>query len=46
MKRIVGHEDGAVTFSIYGSRSPLKAMVEALKHIHLDYDIKSPQKTP
>jgi integrase len=35
IKRIAGHEDGAVTFSIYGSRSPLKAMAEALRHIHL-----------
>lgn len=33
IKRIVGHEDGAVTFSIYGSRSPLKAMLDALHHI-------------
>jgi len=33
IKRIAGHEDGAVTFSIYGSRSPLKAMAEALDHI-------------
>lgn len=30
IKRIAGHEDGAVTFSIYGSRSPLKAMADAL----------------
>ncbi|MCX2708624.1 MULTISPECIES: site-specific integrase [unclassified Pseudomonas] len=35
IKRIAGHEDGAVTFSIYGSRSPLRAMLEALKHIHI-----------
>lgn len=33
IKRIAGHEDGAVTFSIYGSRSPLTAMADALKHI-------------
>lgn len=33
IKRIVGHEDSAVTFSIYGSRSPLKAMAEALSQI-------------
>ena len=33
IKRIAGHEDSAVTFSIYGSRSPLKAMAEALSHI-------------
>lgn len=35
IKRIAGHEDGAVTFSIYGSRSPLKAMAEALVQISL-----------
>ncbi|MCX2899014.1 site-specific integrase [Pseudomonas mandelii] len=35
IKRIAGHEDGAVTFSIYGSRSPLKAMAEALQRIEL-----------
>jgi integrase len=35
IKRIVGHEDASVTFSIYGSRNPLKAMVDALQHIHL-----------
>lgn len=33
IKRIVGHEDGSVTFGIYGSRTPLKAMAEALQHI-------------
>lgn len=33
IKRIAGHEDGAVTFSIYGSRSPLKAMFDALRQI-------------
>jgi integrase len=33
IKRIVGHEDSSVTFGIYGSRTPLKAMVEALQHI-------------
>jgi integrase len=31
--RIAGHEDGAVTFSVYGSRSPLKAMAEAISQI-------------
>lgn len=35
IKRIAGHEDGAVTFSVYGSRSPLRAMADALRHIHL-----------
>lgn len=35
IKRIAGHEDAAVTFSIYGSRSPLKAMAEALQQIEL-----------
>lgn len=33
IKRIVGHEDSSVTFGIYGSRTPIKAMVEAMKHI-------------
>ncbi|WP_408599754.1 site-specific integrase [Pseudomonas sp. PLMAX] len=35
IKRIAGHEDASVTFSIYGSRSPLKAMAEALQQIEL-----------
>jgi integrase len=35
IKRIAGHEDGAVTFSIYGSHSPLRAMAEALRRIEL-----------
>lgn len=35
IKRLAGHEDGAVTFSIYGSRNPLKAMVDALRFIAL-----------
>lgn len=35
IKRIAGHEDGAVTFSIYGSRSPLRAMLEAMVQIKL-----------
>ncbi|WP_448106961.1 site-specific integrase [Pseudomonas azerbaijanoccidentalis] len=33
IKRMVGHEDNSVTFGIYGSRTPLKAMAEALRHI-------------
>ena len=33
IKRIVGHEDSSVTFGVYGSRTPLKAMLEALQHI-------------
>lgn len=35
IKRIAGHEDGAVTFSIYGSRNPLKAVAEAVSQIKL-----------
>jgi integrase len=35
IKRIAGHEDGAVTFSVYGSRSPLRAMAEALGHVQV-----------
>ncbi|WP_154860665.1 MULTISPECIES: site-specific integrase [Pseudomonas] len=33
IKRIVGHEDSSVTFGVYGSRTPLKAMQDALQHI-------------
>ncbi|WP_426160024.1 site-specific integrase [Pseudomonas sp. TSRC2-2] len=33
IKRMVGHEDSSVTFGIYGSRIPVKAMAEALTHI-------------
>ena len=33
IKRMVGHEDSSVTFGIYGSRTPIKAMAEALRHI-------------
>lgn len=33
IRRMVGHEDSSVTFSIYGSRTPIKAMAEALKHV-------------
>jgi integrase len=35
IKRIAGHEDAAVTFSIYGSRTPLKAMAEALGRVDI-----------
>lgn len=34
IKRIAGHEDGSVTFSMYGSRSPVRAMADALDCIH------------
>lgn len=33
IKHIAGHEDAAVTFGVYGSRVPIKAMAEALAHI-------------
>jgi hypothetical protein len=33
IKQIAGHEGGSVTFSIYGSRSQLKAMAETLSQI-------------
>ncbi|MFJ4442701.1 site-specific integrase [Pseudomonas sp. NPDC089422] len=33
IKRMVGHEDSSITFGIYGSRTPIKAMTEALMHI-------------
>lgn len=35
IKRIAGHEDVAVTFSVYGSRTPIMAMLDALSHIRL-----------
>lgn len=35
IKRIAGHEDGAVTFSVYGSHSPLRGMADALRHTPL-----------
>jgi integrase len=35
IKRIAGHEDPAVTFGVYGSRIPIKAMVEALGNVSL-----------
>jgi integrase len=35
IKRIAGHEDSAVTFGVYGSRIPIKAMVDALGHLSL-----------
>lgn len=34
IKRMVGHEDSSVTFGIYGSRTPVRAMAEALNHIN------------
>ena len=33
IKRIAGREDGAVTFSVYGSRSRLTAVAEEREHI-------------
>ncbi|WP_454866443.1 site-specific integrase [Pseudomonas umsongensis] len=39
IKRIVGHEDSSVTFGIYGSRMPLKAMLGALEHIVLTKEL-------
>lgn len=35
IKRIAGHEDSAVTFGVYGSRIPIKAMFEALRNLSL-----------
>ncbi|MNS90915.1 Phage integrase family protein [compost metagenome] len=35
IKRIAGHEDSAVTFGVYGSRIPIKAMLDALGHLSL-----------
>ncbi|MBV7552243.1 site-specific integrase [Pseudomonas sp. PDM28] len=39
IKRIAGHEDSAVTFGVYGSRIPIKAMVEAIQHLNYDFKI-------
>ncbi|PMU91511.1 MULTISPECIES: site-specific integrase [unclassified Pseudomonas] len=33
IKRIAGHEDNSITFCVYGSRIPIKAMLKALIHI-------------
>ncbi len=38
-KRIAGHENGSVTFSIYGRRSPLKAMPDAQDKVTLYKDV-------
>jgi integrase len=38
IKRIAGHEDSAVTFGVYGSRIPIKAMVEAIRHLNFELD--------
>lgn len=37
IKRMAGHEDAATSFKIYGSRIPMKAMIEALRHIRMDH---------
>ena len=39
IKRIAGHEDSAVTFGVYGSRIPIKAMVEAIQHLSFGCEI-------
>ncbi|MGY2196904.1 site-specific integrase [Pseudomonas gingeri] len=33
IKRIAGHEDSSITFRVYGSRIPIKAMLKALIYI-------------
>ncbi|AYF87514.1 site-specific integrase [Pseudomonas sp. DY-1] len=33
IKRMAGHEDSSVTFGVYGSRLPLKAMLEAVQNL-------------
>lgn len=35
IKRLVGHEDKSVTFGVYGSRAPLRMMLEAVSHVSL-----------
>ena len=37
IKRIVGHEDSAVTFGVYGSRIPLKAMRNAIEGLDVQW---------
>ncbi|WP_409307832.1 tyrosine-type recombinase/integrase [Pseudomonas putida] len=46
IKRIAGHEDSAVTFSVYGSRTPLKAMLEALLTIPMTATAGVPCRQP
>lgn len=36
VKRLVGHEENSVTFGIYGSRTPLKAMLDAVMRINAE----------
>lgn len=36
IKRIAGHEDSAVTFGVYGSRIPIKAMAEAIQNLSFE----------
>lgn len=43
IKRIAGHEDSAITFSIYGSRSPMKAMADALRNVQVWPLIRLPE---
>jgi len=38
IKRIAGHEDSAVTFGVYGSRIPIKAMAEAIQHLNFEFE--------
>ncbi|KPN91821.1 site-specific integrase [Pseudomonas nunensis] len=38
IKRIAGHEDSAVTFGVYGSRIPIKAMAEAILHLNFCFE--------
>lgn len=45
IKRIAGHEDSAVTFGVYGSRIPIKAMAEALGHLSLPSTFNLPLNT-
>lgn len=46
IKRIAGHEDSAVTFGVYGSRIPIKAMAEALGHLSWTCPLQNRTPTP
>ncbi|MEB5074395.1 integrase, partial [Pseudomonas aeruginosa] len=43
IKQMVGHEDGSVTFGVYGSRLQVTAMRQALNAIEIDQAIRKMQ---
>lgn len=36
IKRLVGHEDGSMTFGLYGSREPIKVMAQAVAMLKVE----------